>query len=281
MFERFIEAKRNRAGKQLSPRTVSDYQDLTKKHLGSITKLKLSQITPDRLRSLKIESDAQNNRARAVVSSVFNWATEEGITGAPNPATAIKNRFIKSRERFLQPDEFPRFFEAVEQSRLRDFWLLLLFTGARKSNVMAMRWQDVNLEEGVWLIPETKNGEPHRVPLSPEAVEILRKRRLQRVVGMAWVFPAASKSGHMETPTKAWGEVLEKAGISESLRIHDLRRTLGSWQARNGSSLTIIGKSLGHKSQQATQIYSRLDLDPVRSSVEAATAAMLKAGKGK
>ncbi len=61
------------------------------------------------------------------------------------------------------------------------------------------------------------------------------------------------------------------------LRIHDLRRTLGSWQAKTGASLAIIGKSLNHKTHQATQIYARLDLDPVRQSVNTATAAMLEA----
>ena len=61
------------------------------------------------------------------------------------------------------------------------------------------------------------------------------------------------------------------------LRIHDLRRTLGSWQAKTGASLAIIGKSLNHKTHQATAIYARLDLDPVRQSVNTATSAMLEA----
>lgn len=61
------------------------------------------------------------------------------------------------------------------------------------------------------------------------------------------------------------------------LRIHDLRRTLGSWQAKTGASLVIIGKSLNHKSIQSTAIYARLDLDPVRQSVDTATQAMLEA----
>ncbi|MCA3269505.1 MAG: recombinase XerD, partial [Thalassospira sp.] len=65
----------------------------------------------------------------------------------------------------------------------------------------------------------------------------------------------------------------------KDLRIHDLRRSLGSWQASTGASGYIIGKSLGHKSQQATQIYARLNLDPVRESVERATQAMMTAGK--
>ena len=67
----------------------------------------------------------------------------------------------------------------------------------------------------------------------------------------------------------------------DDIRIHDLRRTMGSWQARTGASLAIIGKSLGHKSQQATAVYARLDLDPVRAAMETATAAMLEAGRQK
>ena len=61
------------------------------------------------------------------------------------------------------------------------------------------------------------------------------------------------------------------------LRIHDLRRTLGSWQAKTVASLAIIGKSLNHKTHKATANYARLDLDPVRQSVNTATAAMLEA----
>jgi integrase len=70
---------------------------------------------------------------------------------------------------------------------------------------------------------------------------------------------------------------MDRAGIV-GLRIHDLRRTLGSWQAITGASLAIIGKSLGHKSVDATLIYARLSADPVRESVERATAAMIAAG---
>ena len=67
----------------------------------------------------------------------------------------------------------------------------------------------------------------------------------------------------------------------KDIRMHDLRRTMGSWQARTGASLLIIGKSLGHKSQQATAVYARLDMDPVREAMETATAAMLQAAKQK
>ena len=66
--------------------------------------------------------------------------------------------------------------------------------------------------------------------------------------------------------------------VLETLRIHDLRRSLGSWQARSGASLPMIGRTLGHKSIQATAIYAQIDQDPVRQSVQKATSAMLEAG---
>src|SRR6185503_5001402 len=91
-----------------------------------------------------------------------------------------------------------------------------------------------------------------------------------------YVFPGSGKSGHLEEPKKGWQRILTRAGIAD-LRIHDLRRTLGSWQAKQGASLAIIGKSLNHKNQNTTAIYARLDLDPVRDSVNTATSAMMAA----
>jgi integrase len=74
----------------------------------------------------------------------------------------------------------------------------------------------------------------------------------------------------------AWGRITKRAGLDD-VRPHDLRRTLGSWQAAAGVSLPVIGKSLGHKNQATTAIYARLNLDPVRAAVDTAAAAMLAA----
>ena len=88
----------------------------------------------------------------------------------------------------------------------------------------------------------------------------------------------------MVKPKKGVIRIMERAGIpygrneADGVTLHELRRTLGSWQARTGASLAFIGKSLNHKSQQAKAIYARLDFDPVRASVNPATAAMLEAG---
>ena len=188
----------------------------------------------------------------------------------------MSNSGAPSRDRFLQADELTPFFKALSESTneiMRDFFLLALLTGARRANVSGMRWVDVDLEAGVWRIAKTKNGTPQAVTLSPEAVAVLESRKES---GGEFVFPGSGKTGHIVEPKKAWVTLLNAAGI-ENLRIHDLRRTLGSWQARTGASLPIIGKSLNHKTHQATAIYARLDLDPVRRSVNTATTAMMQA----
>lgn len=86
----------------------------------------------------------------------------------------------------------------------------------------------------------------------------------------AYMFEGSGASGHLADPKKAWARILKEAGI-DNPRIHDLRRTLGSYQAATGANGYIIGKSLGHRSQQSTAIYARLSLDPVRESVNKAT----------
>jgi len=236
---------------------------------------KVSSITKQEIGKLHDKLGRENgmyqaNRVLERIRAMFNKAIEWGWDGT-NPSIGIKKFREKSRDRFIQPDELPRFHAALAQEKndtARDYILMSLYTGARKSNVLAMQWDEVNWERGEWRIEETKNGDPVTLPLVPAAIELLERRR--RMTNSPWVFPNAQGTAHYADPKKAWKRVLNTAGITD-LRIHDIRRTLGSYQAITGASLPIIGKSLGHKSQQATAIYSRLNLDPVRESLVRAT----------
>ena len=218
------------------------------------------------------------NRVIDNLRALFNWAIKQEIWSGDNPAARIEKFHEKRRSRFVLPDEMKRLFAALRREPkpdVSDYVLLALMTGARKSNVMAMRWDQIALESCSWEIPDPKNREPYRVALTPEAIDILKRRRGDG----PWVFPSPrSESGHRVDLKKRWREVLTRAKI-ENLRQHDLRRTLGAWQASQGTSLQMIGKSLGHKSIAASAIYSPMQLDSVRSSVEAATSAMFIAGK--
>lgn len=217
------------------------------------------------------------NRVLALLHVVFNKAIAWGWD-AQNPARSIKKFRERSRDRFLQRDELPIFFKALseeENDTVRDYILMSLLTGARRSNVMGMCWADVHLERGEWKIPETKNGEPHTIPLSDPALQILKMRHENRGDSL-FVFPGTGKTGHLVEPKKVWQRILKHAGIQD-LRLHDLRRTLGSWMAMSGATTAMIGKTLAHKSLNTTQIYERMDLDPIRASMSLANAQILQA----
>ncbi|MFI3187631.1 MAG: site-specific integrase, partial [Methylococcaceae bacterium] len=216
------------------------------------------------------------NRVVAMASSLFGYATERKLFKGANPAQGIKKFPETKRDRFIQSDELSAFFKSLSEEpndTVRDYFLISLLTGARRSNVQEMQWAEIHFGRAEWRIPTTKNGEPQTVTLTPEVIEILTARQNCDPV---WVFPGKGATGHLVEPKTAWKRVLERAGLTD-LRIHDLRRTLGSWQAKTGASLTIVGKSLNHKSHSTTAIYARLDSDPVRESVERATGAMLSA----
>jgi len=255
-------------------------------HLQGIAKKKLSDIERTHIRTLhrKISTGAgiyQANRVLALTRAVFNFGIKAlDIPGLTNPAAGLKMNREESRERRLHPDEMPRFFEALatEPNRdMRDYFMLSLLTGARRSNVLAMTWAEVNLDRRTWTIPgsKAKAKDNITVPLTSAAIEVLQARR-EASGAQGWVFPGSGATGHLVEPKKAWKGLLQRAGI-EDLRLHDLRRSLASFQIDAGVSLAVIGKGLGHHSQQTTAVYARLAQDPVADAWQKGTDAILVA----
>ena len=245
---------------------------------------KISAITKQEIQALHEKMRVENglyqaNRLLERIKAIYNKAIEWGWEGI-NPAQGVKKFKEKSRSRFLHPDELPRFFESLdkeENDTIRDYVYVSLFTGVRKTNVLEMRWEDIHFERREWLLPDTKNGDPLRVALVESDIDTLKNRR-ERYGKRGWVFEGSGKTGHLVEPKAGWKRILERANLKD-VRLHDLRRTLGSWQAATGANSYMIGQSLGHKSPQSTAIYARLNIDPVRESVEKATQAMLQYAK--
>jgi len=229
----------------------------------------------------KVGGKGASNQILRLLRKVFNQAIDWGWEG-DNPCTRIKEYKSQSRDRFLEGDELPKFFEALGEEPntvARDYILASLLTGARRTNVLEMRWDQINLERREWLIPETKNGESQRLPLISAMLTLLKDRKAE-ADGSEWVFPSHGSTGHLTSPDKTWKRVLGRAGIDDvrGTWLHDLRRSMGSWQANTGASLSVIGKSLNHKNVNTTAIYARLAMDPVRESMEKAAGAMFEAG---
>lgn len=251
-------------------------------YLPPLHKMPLKAITPQLVRDFhkklaKERGEISANRIIELVSRSFNYAIQQGAY-IPNPAAKMKMFKEKSRERILDEIEIRRFFDALKTlpPDWQDFFKLALFTGARRANVQALKWENLDIERKIWTIPaeEFKTDDKTEVILSDEAIEILLKRLQNKTSD--YVFPSRAKCGHIVEVKGVWKKLLTAAGISD-FHLHDLRRTFGSYQAKTGASLPIIGKSLGHRGTDATAIYARLDIEPVRESVEKATAAILKA----
>jgi integrase len=261
-------------------RTWADDKRQFDKYLAPWHKRKLSSIAKPDVAALHARLGTkhgryQANRVLSLLRALFNKADDLGYTGG-NPAAKVKPFKEESRDRFLQPAELPKFFAAVNAEPsdvVRDFFLLALWTGQRRGNVAAMRWADVDLEGGQWRLSsdETKQGKIHYVPLAPPALAILKRRKADAEKGAEFVLPSYGAKGHIVEVKSAWQRIIKRAGLSD-LRPHDLRRTLGSYQAITGASLAIIGAALGHSNPTTTQVYARLTNNAVAESVTKATA---------
>ena len=128
------------------------------------------------------------------------------------------------------------------------------------------------MRQALWTIPETKAGRPHVIPLPrPALAEIMQLPRLE---GNPFVFCGRWGRSHLINVSKPWRRIRKEAKLDD-VRIHDLRRTLGSWLVAAGASLPLIGKALNHSQPSTTAIYARLQVDPVRAALEANAERML------
>nr|WP_080571806.1 site-specific integrase [Orientia tsutsugamushi] len=214
---------------------------------------------------------ATANALLATLRTIFNKAIKWGLI-ENNPTLGIEQHKLQARERRLSYDEMGRFLQVLcgEASPLiRDFALLALYTGARKSNVLEMEWDNIDFERKIWHIPKTKNGKAQNIPLTDEAMEILQARKL--ISTSKWVLPSStSESGHLSHPNTAWKIICEKASI-KNFRIHDLRRTFASCMGDAGAGQYIISAALNHSDIKSTSIYTKVSLEPVRQYMSKVT----------
>lgn len=249
-------------------------------HLAAWRSRTLSSITRADVSTRHAEMGATGstthaNRMVALVRCLFTLAQDWGLHPGPNPASRMKMFKETSRDRFVTPDELPRLWAALQHEPnpfVRGAFVVGLLTGARRSEVLSMQWADLDLGQSLWRIPVTKAGRPHYIPLPIPVIEELLK--LPRLEGNPFVFCGRWGKQHLINVSKPWKRIRKEAGLDD-VRIHDLRRTLGSWLVAAGASLPLIGKTLNHSQVSTTQIYARMQLDPVRLALDANATKML------
>jgi integrase len=226
------------------------------------------------------------NRVVAVLSRMFALAIRWRMR-SDNPVKGIERNVEHHRRRYLSGDELVRLTKALAEysdQQAANIVRLLLLTGARRGEVLSMRWADVDLTAGKWSKPpsSTKQKEFHEVPLSAPARqllgEILDAQAGKRGMVPTFAFPGLGSTGHRTNLKRPWRQMCKAAGIT-GLRIHDLRHSFASQLVSGGANLALVGALLGHSSPVKTARYSHLHHDPMREATERVGAAILAAGQ--
>jgi integrase len=218
------------------------------------------------------------NRALALLSKSFNLAEVWGWRpDGSNPCRHVRKYREEKRERFLSQQELARLGSALaaaergEVTSPRGVTIspyavaatrLLIFTGARRGEILGLRWEHVNFEAGRLELPDSKTGAKF-IYLPPAALQLLQE--LPRVEGNPHVIVGGKPGAALVNLREPWVAIRQAADLGD-LRIHDLRHSFASVGAAGGMSLPIIGALLGHKETATTARYAHLSDDPLRSA---------------
>jgi integrase len=235
---------------------------------------RISDISPEDVASLHIRIGKERgkieaNRAVELLRAVFNFGRHTLKWQGQNPAERIEKYPERSRRRFLSVEEMRRVNAALAEEEnvyWRAYFPLDLALGLRKGDLLALRWDQIDLKARTIVVPTSKTDELLSLPLPSAAVRLLRA--LPRRDGSPWVFPGDGKTGHLVEPKAAWHRIRVRAKVTD-VRIHDLRRTLGSWLKASGADLATIGRVLNHADPASTAVYARLDTEAIRPALEA------------
>jgi len=221
----------------LKPRTEETYRNLFRLYLSDWLKQPIAEITKDMVarRHLKIGQDAGKPAADNTMRTfraIYNYANEIMDDELPvNPVKRLSNTRqwykVGRKETLIEEADLPKWYEAVNQidnPTIRDYLLLLLLTGARRTETASMRWEDVDLAGRKFVLLKTKNGKPLYLPMSDVILELFERRASYRENN--FVFPGTGKTGHLVEPRKQMGKVTAATGIR--FTVHDMRRTYSS-----------------------------------------------------
>jgi integrase len=193
-----------------------------------------------------------------LVRVMFNWGKVAGFVPRDhaNPSAGIVRFPERRRRRYITPVEMPPFLRALEtednEYARHALWLLLL-TGLRMRELLKAQWDDIDWETGTLFVGLTKNGEPLLAPLSDPA--LARLKAIPRIADNPYII-CGRKPGHPLTGLgRPLERIVQRAGLA-SIRVHDIRRTVGSWLAQAGVSLHLIGDVLNHRDLKTTLGYA-------------------------
>lgn len=267
------------------PRTRVLYRAVVRRHLvPALGETPVAGIGREQVADLHYrlrETPYAANRAINLLAQILDAAQEQGLRppDAANPCRSVEKFRELRHERFLSEVEFRRLGRVLEAAAggaggaspaavaaIR----LLVLTGCRRSEILGLRWDDVELDAGELRLRDSKTG-ARMVPLSPAAAEVIAE--LPRIPGNPWVIPGRNPGAPLRNLQYPWEILRARAGL-EDVRIHDLRHSFASRALALGEGLPIIGELLGHRRVGTTARYAHLALESVKTSASRVAASI-------
>lgn len=268
LFDHYKEHHLEKRGKRVKDNEDNFRRWFAKRNLAKKKAEEFSHEEAARLHKQMEKTAGSANRAMQLGRAMFYFGIKTRfLMRTDNPFAGVSLYPENERDRVLSDEEAGKLLSELEsipathskERTLRDFVLLSLATGARKSNVLSMRWDELDLDAGAWSIPaeKTKTRRAQIIPLGPIEIGVLTER--EQLLGQSeevdddcpWVFPWKGALGHIVDPGNAWESLRKRLGMSD-LWIHDLRRSLASTMANTGADVSVVRAALNHTYMRTT-----------------------------
>lgn len=264
-------------GPKLKSKTRVDYDGLLRLHLlPAFGRRRVEDISKSDVASFHAklaDKPRTANYAIAVLSKMMAFAEHEGIRkDHSNPCLVVERFREAKRDRYLSEDELAKLGQALNQAQAtaNPYVIaairLLLLTGARLNEILSLQWKFIDVERKIAALPDSKTG-AKLLPLNQPALDVLAS--LTRIQDNPYVLPGHLHGSHLVNIQKPWRAIRAAAGLHD-VRLHDLRHSFASVAINQGSSLSILGKVLGHSQPQTTARYAHIANQPVSQVSEAA-----------
>lgn len=265
-----------------SSKGISSQRGLLRLWLAPVAGKPLKDITTADLEKLVLrpmieagKSPSHIRHAFIVVSVVWNLAAEMGVVSGENPVAGIKKpKKDDHRDRFLSKDEAVRLLAALKEVSIEahDVAVLSLLSGLRVGERLALTWTDVNFEDGLIFVKDTKNKRNRHAYITAEIKEILMRRREAHPKSVI-VFLKGRPDTVYAIIRKIFAETVQTLGLNDGVTdrrqrvvIHTLRHTFASWLVQMGTPLYTVSKLMGHRSLKVTERYAHLAPDSQRAA---------------
>lgn len=282
--------------KDLKPKTLKDYHQVMRTAFADWQDKPLLAITKDKVAKHHVQLGEDNGKAYAnlsmrVLRALFNFAIgqyedKQGrslITENPVKRLSQTRAWyrVERRQTVIKSHELAAWYQAVQQlpnETLRDYLLLILFTGLRRQEAAKLTWQDIDLVGKTLTVSDTKNNQPHTLPLSDFLYNLLSQR--QALATSDYVFPGSGQCGYIQEPRKQMAKVTERSGVA--FTVHDLRRTFITTAESLDISAYAVKRLVNHKMNgDVTAGYIVADVERLRKPMQQITDYLLKTAGAK